>query len=113
LKVAILLLLALGAAGPATAGAGWYLLTPPITEVHPPDAQGTRGFRSDATLPLARWNQKSAFDTAKECEAALAEERLKYPPRPSGTAGEMSMGAHAALSLCVATDDPRLGGGGR
>jgi hypothetical protein len=104
---ALLLFLACNAPGAATAGQGWYLLAPPTTEAKSPGY----AFRSDATRPLAEWGQRSAFDTAKECEAALAEERRKYPLRTTGTPVEMSMGAHIALSRCVASDDPRLGEG--
>lgn len=45
--------------------AGWLLMAPPLVE----DQLYFRGIRPATEAPIARWEQISAHDTAKECEA--------------------------------------------
>jgi len=68
---------------------GWYLMLLPTA----PDAD-----MSDATP----WSAvQHSFDTAKECEAALAKTTV---PR------DKAKGAEPKAFFCVASDDPRLPG---
>jgi hypothetical protein len=109
MKAAVVLLIALDAARPATAGAGWCLLTPPVMDVKPADAEGAGGaFSVDATRPYWQWNQKTAFDAAKECEAALAEQRQKYPLRTTGRPLEMAMGHQGGRDVRVRAEDAQV-----
>ena len=84
---------------------GWYLLAPPIQ----PD------YSHNTAAPLPEWHHGGAFDTAAACEEERqrwmrdAAEIARASPR-EGEAGKMSRGllGGALLSICVASDDPRL-----
>jgi hypothetical protein len=68
---------------------GWYLMLLPTS----PDA--------DLSDPTPWSAVQLSFDTAKECEAALAKATL-----PRGKA----KGAEPKAFFCIASDDPRLPG---
>lgn len=128
---AISLILVLCPVLPASAGAGWYLLQPPLRQGVTDEAI-LRDFPKwrDATkqelheiaplvmgdwdAPLHRWTHKGSFDTAAECEAVLirlmkaaeAEEpelRRKYPDGYPTLKTTLLM-----ESRCIAPNDPRL-----
>lgn len=103
----------------ARAGAGWYLLIPPIADMRVV-AWGR---------PLREWNQRGAFDSAQACERArraLSEaaeralapggevDKLGVPEGDPKTPREMVAVSTVALRVaeqggrCLASDDPRL-----
>ena len=124
-------LLALQTAPLARAGAGWYLLTPPLRQGLS-DEEILRQFpqwrsatkrelheiapmvMGEWDAPLDRWIHEGSFDTAAECEAArlrlikvaVAEEpelRRKYPDGYPTLRSTL-----LRRSRCIASDDPRL-----
>jgi hypothetical protein len=60
--------------GVTSAGAGWYLLVPPVTPIERKPATGPLPgpitWRYNADLRI--WSQEGAFDSARECEAEKA-----------------------------------------
>ena len=100
----------------ALALVGWYLMLPPIDVT-------TRAFLTDR--PLSQWHVSKGFDSAKECEAFLADEKemLSHPTvdvgertldldlyigRLGSTRERMLRGL--GYSQCIDTDDSRLKG---
>jgi hypothetical protein len=103
--------------GVASAGAGWYLIRPPLTK------EG--GYWRPAFLPIgSQWEQLSAFDTAADCERErdrwreASEQKIKaYKPPPADAPSserflvEYAIMVHVAIAqhaLCITSDDPRL-----
>ncbi len=100
--------------GIAQASQGWYLLLPP-------DNNPTAGVSK-------RWEQMGAYDTAKECQNALAERQARTPEEEKELedyvykklTGQLTAQDEARAKLrghirllwsyavCVASDDPRL-----
>lgn len=124
-------LLALQTGRLARAGAGWYLLTPPLRQGLS-DEEILRQFpqwrsatkrelheiaptvMGEWDAPLDRWTHEGSFDTAADCEAtrlrlikmAVAEEpelRRKYPDGYPTLRSTLLRN-----SRCIASDDPRL-----
>jgi hypothetical protein len=121
--MAFVLLLALSARA-AWAGAGWYLLTPPVY------GEGER-LEVDRSAPLQHWDQVLAFASAAGCEAARIKildaatkalepggEIDKLRATMSGPGATDADRAIFALRIykrfaeregrCIASDDPRL-----
>jgi hypothetical protein len=83
----------------ANAGAGWYLMAPRYPN---------------------HWRQNDVFDSAKDCEADLMtkmayrdrakEHCLKNGPEDSCCAWVTDLASMFERGVCVASDDPRLGG---
>ncbi len=51
---------------------GWLLLVPPAGK------RTSDAYVPDLDAPLRQWDQRSAFDTARECEASKRADRDKY-----------------------------------
>jgi hypothetical protein len=114
-----------------SAGQGWYLLVPSLSEYN--EAGGClERYRVLVDAPLAKWHHAEAYDSATDCEAVrhtrvLVETRRRAgelelylklfaanPPADAlklqrwnlerAHAQEQAMGS----SLCIASDDPRL-----
>ena len=127
----VVIALTVSAALPVSAGAGWYLLKPPLRqgvtdeeilhqfpqwrsatkqELHEiaPEVMG------DWEAPLHRLTHEGSFDTATECEAvrirlfkaAKAEEPELRKKHPDGYPGLRT--TLLRESRCIASDDPRL-----
>jgi hypothetical protein len=124
-------LLALQTGPLARAGAGWYLLTPPLRQgiydeeilrQYPQWRSATKRelheiapvVMGEWDAPLDRWIHEGSFDTAAECEAvrlrlikaAIAEEpelRRKYPDGYPTLRSTL-----LRASRCIASDDSRL-----
>jgi len=111
-------------AGIASAGQGWYLLTPTLkknlsdaevrlyeqlrdSESDPlkmplPSVGGPRARDLfDLTSPLRIWLQFGAYDSARECESTRS---AMLRPAAEGSLRQVLYGS----GLCVASDDPRL-----
>ena len=89
----------------ALAGAGWYLLTPPVSH-H--EGQPISGWEVKLNAPLRSWVRRRAFDSAEACEGAKAKDlewkrEMKLTDELSLMMLEVDRNA-----LCVASDDPRL-----
>jgi hypothetical protein len=86
---------------PAWAGQGWYLLVPP-------PVKGSKGQYLEIDAPIRLWNQRSAHDTARECQDQLmswdewAEKNMKDKDKLERTRNQV------AFARCIASDDPRL-----
>ena len=94
----------------STAHAGGYLMIPPsVQHFHGPELTGPE-FTYDASAPLTRWEQDSAYDTAKECEAARVQQVNGTPPNNGvfAPADYHRLIEWADHFECVATNDPRL-----
>lgn len=78
--------------------AGWYLMLPPLAADRPD---------VDQDAPLSTWKQGSAFDTAKDCEANLAD-ALKRLNHVHGDMQVPSFYHEYEYARCIAVDDPRL-----
>jgi len=102
--------------GVASAGAGWYLLAPPLAPVG-----GTKEFAPDTGAMLREWKQRAAFDTAVACETARVQ-RVELAWKAIQAWGPMPTEKDSFLSKlpllnhfadqdlrCIASDDPRLG----
>jgi hypothetical protein len=110
LTLVTLVLLALLMA-PAHAGQGWYVLTPPLDSAQ-------QDWKVRLWAPLSQWSQDGAFDSAHDCERerktrkAMADEQiLASPPQETmDVRTKLLLRSNAArlLSLCIASDDPRL-----
>ena len=81
----------------ALAVVGWYLMTPPWV------AQGT----FDATAPVSKWHQASAYDSAAECQSYRSSMLDYYKAHPKAKDADWFERVFGA-SQCIATDDPRL-----
>jgi hypothetical protein len=88
---------------------GWYLMVPPPFDETSP------------AVPIARWMQWKAFDTAAHCEAVrgemvglsrkiLFDEPAGPPLHPPPDACDKIVANEFLLSECVASDDSRLKG---
>ena len=114
MKGVALVVLALLLPASALAGQGWYLITPPISQV---PTESTTG-EVDNSAALSKWNQSGAFDTAQECERertvmkTKAIEDLKLFQQRFGegvlTKLQTLVGAAMLVGRCIASDDPRL-----
>ena len=128
-RALVLAALLLGAltAGPSAgiAGAGWYVMAPPRDSVPDNLDPAYLPLRSWTevqakllvTVPLSRWASHGTFDTATACEALRAERqnqamqwldtalRSRETREQNAATEEL---AYWGLSICVASDDPRL-----
>jgi hypothetical protein len=79
---------------------GWYLLAPPVREVHQDLDEW------DASEPLSKWKLVDSFDTADQCRNELYRRtNLKDKQNRKPTVSEK----HFLESfMCIASDDPRL-----
>jgi hypothetical protein len=104
--------------GIASAGQGWYLLTPPSKDIGTLGETNTKMLQAelkkpnpspvivgaiwlDLSAPLRDWDHGGSFDSAAECE----EYRLyavKHTKKPPLTVASFS------TARCIASDDPRL-----
>ncbi len=100
----------------AQASIGWYLMAPPIIDGRVADER-----------PLRAWSQLGAFANVQECNESMLSQhgkalREEYVPwiGPNGrvpaahveawvVAHNLAV-ARADRALCIASDDPRLGG---
>jgi hypothetical protein len=127
-----LICIALASAPSAFAGAGWYLLIPPISDFdeHAPYLQG---FKILDAKPLSQWAQQGAYDSASECEAVknslLMTEHNFYAKSSADYIKAVGANKDSAVlkhmrwttersnanvdawmaSRCIKSDDPRLG----
>ncbi len=74
---------------------GWYLMTPPAAS-NLPD-----GVDTDASL--AKWTIIGSFDHADDCELNAKKIKERYD-----ASGNKQGATRIGLSVCIATDDPRL-----
>jgi hypothetical protein len=104
----------------ALALVGWYWLAPPLTFTA--SREGPSGKLADGVatyLPLNHWDNIRAFDHAEECEkarsdmldsimgsAARAEKNAQL--RVARKRANKAVWAEWDLSVCIASDDPRL-----
>ena len=106
LVVVVTLLVALLWLSAATAGQGWYLMLPPITN----------GGKIDDSRPLSQWKQEYAFESPSRCqefktgrwrhhESWLA---TNLEANPTERARAKAHTEQIKLALCIASDDPRL-----
>jgi hypothetical protein len=79
---------------------GWYLMTPPLR---------SPGGELEPDAPIARWRSAHAYDSAGECEKA--RESFVKSTKSEKAAAETDRRFSSAIlqSLCIASDDPRLG----
>ena len=87
----------------ATAVVGWYFMIPMQADLM------TEPWRR----PLAEWLTWSSYDTGAECQAAKNAERDRHPRgyRCSSSSREEYARRRVLavdLSLCIASNDPRL-----
>jgi hypothetical protein len=99
----------------ASASAGWYLMAPPVLDGRVADDR-----------PLQAWSQLEAFSSVQECNESRSSRyrmalREEYVPLTDAngrvindplawTAARNLAVAKIHRALCIATDDPRLGG---
>jgi hypothetical protein len=130
-SVALTAGLMLLAHGTGSAGEGWYLLVPSLSEYDEAGGYLER-YRILLDAPLAKWKHEGTYDTAEDCEAVRHARMLVETRRRAGEledyqkllstnppadalklqrwnlerahAQEQAMGS----SLCIASDDPRL-----
>lgn len=104
----------------ALALVGWYLMVPPFTELPPPSSDPPP-FDVNFKAPLSEWDISKSFDKAEDCERLRKEVQTKeqsfaYPANMSKlniVASRLAYLAARASAQCIATDDPRLKGGGK
>jgi hypothetical protein len=92
----------------ALALVGWYLMMPPV---------GENG-KNDTGAPLNRSHHRHTFDSAHDCEKALAAARLSEALGIASLSQREGLSEQDALGLgrfsrdwqCIATDDPRFKG---
>jgi hypothetical protein len=91
---------------------GWYLLSPlPRAD---PKSSGASPVLVDADRPLREWRIGKSFPTAGECQSYLKdwiiEQRLEAEklPKPAPAQALLELNTRSN-SLCIASDDPRLG----
>ena len=99
----------------ALALVGWYLMMPPMLGGNPPIYETPR---PDLNAPLGSWLVAEVFDTAAQCNEALATDR-EVPPnldvrkltaKQFAEIQNSKKGLWASSDRCVASDDPRLKG---
>jgi hypothetical protein len=86
----------------ALALVGWYLMVPPNSSI----------YTLDVKAPISKWKDFKVFDSARQCESALAEYRAKFD-RDEGDAlpAVRAEGIEEfRVAQCVSTEDPRLKG---
>ena len=87
---------------------GWYLMVPPWKSGHGPDSDAPL---SDAGAPLSKWTVVSSHDSARDCETKRMDLLDSFRKTAEAYPSDRTFRAlydHAALDICVATDDPRL-----
>jgi hypothetical protein len=107
-RLAITIIALLALAQPAFAG--WYLLAPPAND-----------YAVYSNIPLSRWQQIGAYDTAAECQDDLAQRLLNVESDEKWQQIEIQLRLHGDSSLprnitilrveqnrCVTDSDPRL-----
>ena len=80
----------------ALALVGWYLMAPPLSK---------DGDRVNENAPLSTWIITQSFDSARECERFWVFMDSKVDANVN-LSPVVKQGHH--LSVCVASDDPRL-----
>ncbi|MGO9266812.1 MAG: hypothetical protein ACLQBA_18355 [Candidatus Binataceae bacterium] len=88
----------------ALALVGWYLMIPPI-------GNDLQDFKKNLKTPLSTWIQDSAYDSAKDCEAAkdsLLEKRMSKNESRFDPDSAARFALATAVGKCVSSDDPRL-----
>ena len=75
----------------------WFLLTPPL---------GKDG-RINTAAPLAHWHRSLAFSVEGSCADELQSEIGRAARNPATTPSSFAL---LKASICIAGDDPRLGG---
>jgi hypothetical protein len=89
--------------------AGWYLLTPPVTD-RGNALIGGRTFDPDA--PLSLWRNQGSYDSAVECEAWKVRPEFFHAPMGMSPIEAAWVQENFAQILtyakCTASDDPRL-----
>lgn len=104
----------------AIALVGWYWLAPPLIFTASRESPSGKLANGVATyLPINRWDNIRAFDRAEECEkarsdtlnsitgsAARAEKNAQLSAASKRAA--KAVWAEWDLSICIASDDPRL-----
>jgi hypothetical protein len=133
------LLIVLCAPVAAVAGAGWYLLEPPVEQTerdgkrrlllddwyHLPENEEGMHWRIAREMRFADWLHKASFDSAAACEsdrkkrgdnaARSMRESIEREKKEGKKVPTVSVTRYAAVrdSRCIASDGPRLAPGMR
>jgi hypothetical protein len=105
--------IALLGASVATAGSGWYLLSPMVA-MDGKTAEDSKSAKVLADDPLSKWHHGGSFDSARECNAERernwqkAFEQLKLKDKATRPWMFDAFFVQASAARCVASDDPRL-----
>jgi hypothetical protein len=84
---------------------GWYLLKPPVIR------RADRTFMPATSAPLKNWEHERSFDSAEQCQVALADLAKEAGPTLRSDHGltlERAMASADFASRCIASDAPRL-----
>src|SRR5262249_28516124 len=124
LLVLVLVALTSVVPGNASAGAGWYLVEPPVYLVdekgNPLDDAWTVPPKTGSGAPLSEWEHRNSFDSAADCETVRMRrfdeaKRVLASAVPGGW-GAMSaetrvkrvLAGQTLAARCIASDDVRL-----